>query len=295
MRPTDMMWLSKRIKSRFRRRTVALFENVSPIAVVLLIGVMLGVVAVVKYFRIDGAEQTRMIRVHILGENWAQMYRQYEGFRPPYWFVDHIQSGQQAFDGKGREIARITDVELYPRSGADYDVYANITIHGYNDRSTQNYMFNGQPIIVGRQIKIVFSNIDLLGDIIDDNVADSERIQTKKNVEVIVEAMPVWQYNAIQVGATASNGGSIIAEVLSKSSRPTETVSVSEQNSQLKFRRNDMSVDATIRLRLVVEQHLGAWYYGGHQQVKVGNQLWIPLDATDISAALIAKVDDADF
>ena len=283
--------MEKRTKKFFRniRKRLA---GISPVVFVLLGFVFLGTLAVVKYFRIDSSSPTRTIQVKITGENWTSSYKQYEGFRPPYWYAEQLHANMSAYNGQGRVIATIDFVEKYPRSGADYDIYLIITVKGYFDSSTKQFIFNGQPIIIGRQIKINYPNIDLVGDIIDDDYSIEQRIRGYKIIQVVQKSIDKWRYDAINIGDVAVNGNETIAEVLDKKYKFSNLFDLENIHSALQLRQNNDMVDATLKLKVLVEQHSGIWYYGGHQRIAVGSDIWISLENSDIVGATITSVTE---
>ncbi len=267
-------------------------SRINPIAFILLCCILLGVLAVVKYFRIDSSSPTRTIQVKITGENWTSSYKQYEGFRPPYWYAEQLHAGMNAYNGQGRVIATTDLVEKYSRSGADFDIYLTITVNGYFDYSTNQFIFNGQPIVVGRQIHINFPNIELVADIIDDDYSVNAVTRKFKYVTVVQEGIHTWQYDAIQVGSTASNGNEVIAEVLKKNSYRSSVLEIENRNNTLELIQDINKVNSQIELKIMVEKHSDSWYYGGHQKISVGSDIWVSMENTDIAGATIISIKD---
>lgn len=282
--------ISKFTYKNLRKKLINQLNIKNPTTVVVLCLVLLGAIAVVKYFRIDGSMVTRTIQVKVAGENWANSYKQYEGFRPPYWYEEHLQQGMSAYNGQGREIAKIDSIEKYPRTGADYDIYLVITVAGYFDVATQQYIFNGQPMIVGRQITLNFPSIDLVGDIIDDDYSPRQRIKKYIEVTITQEGIDQWQYDAIHVGDTATNGNEVVAEVLKKQSKTSNLYELDSSTGTLRLKNSRDRVDSQIELRLLVERHSNSWYFGGHQRIYIGNTILISLNETNISDGVITSI-----
>ena len=148
-------------------------------------------------------------------------------------------------------------------------------------------------------------NTLVLAQVINDSVPE-KGYETK---EVILTGrmrnVEPWVISNLAVGDEMTNGNSdqIVARVLSIATEAAQSqlmfynpsrFSGNASTGDLVVQRNSRLKDLVIKTRLLVEKHGDEWYFGGHQNIKVGNNLGLYFPKVDLKLIEIEKVQDVE-
>ena len=81
-----------------------------------------------------------------------------------------------------------------------------------------------------------------------------------------------------------AQGSLVFTDSSARSGKASTGSIIIEQNSRLR----DLIITATLQ----IEKHNDEWYFGGHQNVKTGNLIWLYLPKVNIKGAEIESVSD---
>lgn len=287
----------KRIKLLVRKK----LKQVTPLQIFIILVVITATVFVVKYFGKQG--EWRLIRVQVVGKDWSNSYVEYEGFRPPYWLVESIKQGDVELNTDGSKIAEVIKVERYKRVGSEYDTYLTLNIKGVLNTRTKKYVYKGRAIEVGAPISLNLNKALVIGQVID-NQAPKEGYQTKKvMVTGRTRNTEPWIISNLNIGdkMTSDNQGGVVAEVLTINTEPAQSqilfsdprkIGVRSSTGSLIVERNPRLRDLVLTVELIIEKHGNEWYFGGHQNIKVGNNIWLYFPQVDLKFVEIESIRD---
>jgi len=271
---------------KIRKRISAL----SPIEIFIALTIIALTVFLVKYFGIK--REWKIIRVEVIKKNWTENYDPY-GYRAPFWLSDKIKVGQTEKDpNSGRTIATLVGLEDYERGGEEADIYLTVKVEVYLNQRSGQYQYRDLPLELGSSITLNLNNILVVGQVTDTDVPPAGYPTKNLLVTIFDRNVEDWICNQIKPGLTMRNraNNEVVAQVVSvKTEPPTYQLIVSE-NSRLTI-DNSPNKDLTVTVKIKAQQIDGRWYFGGHQNIKVGGAIYITPDTAAMPAAEVRNIE----
>lgn len=267
----------------------------TPLSVIILLVVAFVVISVVKHQKIQVF--TKLIKVEVTGESWKSNYNQFEGYRPPYWFIENLEVGAQELAADGRVIAKVVDIDYYERYGGNAQVFLYVELNTVDNFSFGSLIYKGKSIGIGEEISFSFKDIVVKGQVID--YLEDSSVPTKKPVLVKGTHKSVSNDVAaiMKVGDTITNpyNGKTVAKITSLKVLPSSKSIIynNPKDSTVSFKTDYTVKDVEVEAVLYAEQHFGNYYYSGHQVLKVGENVSLFFPNFNIGGMEIIEVSDA--
>lgn len=271
--------------------TVKKLRTISPLHIACIILAITATIGIVKYYGKKG--EWRTVKIQIIGRNWSNSYEQYQGYRPPYWLAEHINKGDYEVSLAGDKIAEIVHMESYSRGNSEYDLYATVNIYGVLNKRINTFVYNGKAIRVGDPIDLQLSHASVIGQIIDDNVSQEKYVSKQILTQVRISNVEPWAMNNIRVNEVIkdTSNDKILGKVISfRSEAPISSLAEIDQNGRLTLSTGTRLSDLVITVQLAAEKHNGELFVAGHQNVKIGNRLWLYLEHVNLPSGIIENV-----
>ena len=292
-----MNQFAKRFKTTIKYQV----HRVSALQFLILVVVIVGTISAVKYFGKVG--EWRIIRVQVVGKNWINSYTSYDGYRPPYWLAEHVHVGDQERGISGSTTAIVKRIETYSRSSSDFDMYLTLSVNGILNKKTGTFSYNGKPVMVGAPFELRLSGTQILSQIIEDNFPSGGYPKKQISTSIRLRNAEPWILAGLTIGDTMTNGpeGESIATITNIKTEPAQGSLVFTDSSarsgkastgSIIIEQNSRLRDLIITATLQIEKHNDEWYFGGHQNVKTGNLIWLYLPKVNIKGAEIESVSD---
>lgn len=268
----------------------------------MLLFVVLAVVGTVKFFGKSG--QWRLVKIQVVGKDWSSVPSTvYSGFRPPYWLAESVKQDDVELSVGGTKIAQTVDVERYSRGGPDYDVYLTVRVNAIFNAKTKKYVYKGRAIEIGAPIDLRLTHTLVFGQVIDDNVPPQGYETAHVNVTVRYRNADPWIIDNVKPGDIMMGNptGRVVAEVLSVTTEAprgqllftdAEKLNRLSASGSLFIERDPKLHDLIVQTKLFVEKHDGEWFFGGHQEVKVGNFLWLYFPHVNLKSVEVESVEN---
>jgi len=266
-------------------------STLSSMEIFIVLTIIALTVFIVKFFGIK--KEYKIIRVEVIKKNWTENYDPF-GYRAPFWLSDKLKIGQIEKDvNSGKTIATLIGLENYERSGEEADIYLTLKVEVYLNKRNGKYLFKDIPLELGSSIKLNLNNILIQGQITDTDVPPSGYPTKNLLVTIFSRNIEDWICAQIKPGLTMKNraNNEIVAEILSvKTEEPTYQL-IKSENSRLII-SNSPDKDVTITVRIKAQQIDGRWYFGGHQNIKVGGNIYINPENAFIDGAEVRKIEE---
>lgn len=246
-------------------------QTLSPIEIFIIITIVFLTVFVVKFF--GRKKEFITIKVEVIKQNWLNNYDPY-GYRAPFWISDRVKIGQTEKDKVGKTIATLIDLENYERGDEEAELYLTLKIQATLDKRTGIYYFKDKAVNLGSTIDLNLSNIEIRGQIIDNNVPQGGYPTKYFKVTARARNLDPWVYQKIVPGikvynrSTKETVGEIIGVNLEKSS--LQEIKTDDTGKYLTV-APEKNKDAIITLKLKTYQMDGKWFFTGHQDLKIDN------------------------
>ena len=243
-----------------------------------------GVVSVYKLFLTKPTYVYAKVKVS-QGLWWAATQK------PSIWFLKAIKKGDAETDLVGKLVAEILSVRYYPWYGSDqFDVYLTLKLKVSKNKKTGKYNFKRSTIGVASPIDLEFPSVQFSGTIIDLSEKPFKDAYIEKTITLTKKNAYPWEYDAIQIRDSYSDGGETVFTIFDKTA--TETRSLTEDAygnypvlnpEQKKY----IIVKAKIKLRQVEDQ----LFFGPEQKIILGKTLNISTNNFTFNDYTISKVE----
>jgi hypothetical protein len=211
--------------------------------------------------------------------------------RPPDWLANSIKVGDKEYNASNRPITEIMSVDVYDAGGSTRDVYVTAKIEVRKNRQTNKYSFKGEPVEIGGPISMSLDTSFFPGMVVaiyDDMIP--RRAYTEKTVLIRYNKRWPYEFSAFQVGDTIMDGsGEVIAEILSKERKPSETEVVTITGSVVKA-FSPVYDDFFVTVKIKGTEVRGEYIFREEQYLKVGNQVWLMFPGYNMSGASIVSI-----
>lgn len=251
----------------------------------ILIGVLiLTVIGSLLLLRMTKKPQWITVRLVVANNDWT-----YEGAPPQWWYGDNISPGQKAYNSFGRAVAEIVDVTNFDIGAYRRRTFVDIKLQGSFDSKRQLYLYNYQPIQIGKALDLTFGKQNIRGIVTYINELPG---YTTRVVDVRLSALRPWVAASYKQGLTMTDSqNKTLAEIQSVTSRPSVVREVVE-TGQFTEKKYDGSgyVDVEMRLKLQVFQSGGVDYFVDRAAIKVGEQISFQFPQTTAREAEIIRI-----
>ena len=267
-------------------------RTLNSIQILVLLVLAGSTIFVVKFYGRKPTE--RIIRIQVVGKSWTQNYNNYAGYRPPFWLSENVRVGDTETTVNGWRSAEVITIEKYDRWGTDVDLYLTTKLKGEINRRTNKFIYNSKPVEVGSFIELHLTRANVFGQIIDDNVSEEEYSEKEIIVTARARNIDPWIIDALRVGDSMLNGPQkkqvAILETITIES-PTSAVFLSDATTNNPPNNTFLSInprakDVVMKVRVRAQHYDTGWYFGGHQNIKVGQQIWIYFSRVNVMAEI---------
>lgn len=246
-------------------------QSLTPIEIFIIITIAFLTIFIVKFF--GRKKEFITIKVEIIKQNWLDNYDPY-GYRAPFWISDKIKVGQTEKDKTGKTIATLIDLENYERGDEEAELYLTLKIQTLLDRRTGVYYFKDKAVNLGSTINLNLDNIELRGQIIDNNVPQNGYPTKYFNVTARARNLDSWVYEKIIPGLKVYNRSTkeVVGEVTNVTLEKSSLQEIKADSSgNYLVAAPEKNKDAIITLKLKTYQMDGKWFFTGHQDLKIDN------------------------
>jgi len=243
---------------------------------------ILGIVAAIAFLGFNIFREEKWVRVEVrLEPDWR-----WESQLPPYWLADSIKVDDEEVNNRGEAIAKIEDLKIYERGSDKKDVYFLARLRVVVGGRDKKMKYKNIPLEVGAPIELHLNNTFVRGLVIYVEGLPDKSNWIEKEVEVKAMGKHPWEADAIQVGGQMRDGrGRVVAEVLEKKVELAKEVTMTTKygESVAIIMTNPLRRDLTLKVKLLMSEQSGSWYFLKNQKIKVGGDIIISLSEIDIS------------
>lgn len=254
---------------------------------ILVACIMIAIIGSLLWLRISRKSQWITLRIVISNDElW------WEGSPPQWWYVDSVVKGQTSHNSLGETIAEITDVQSFDVGGYRRRAFIDIRVKGSFDTKRQVYLFNYQPLQIGKPLDLTFGKNNIHG-IVTYIDSGPQRYMTRV-IEVAITAVRPWVATSYMQGLEMKDStGRTLAKILSVNILPSQAQKIVEYgpNSQQKY-SNEFFKDVTLQVQIQTYQSEDRSYFVDRTAIKIGEHIWFQFPQAVIREAVITKIID---
>ena len=259
--------------------TLHFFDVLVGVAIILTIATMI-------WFRQSRKTEWITVAVRITNTEWW-----WPGADPNQWYTAGLKVGDQAINTFGQPIAEITKLDLADVGAAKQRVTVHLKLQVKYDPLKKLYLFNFQPLQVGRPIELGFGKHNLAGIVSAVNTADAPTAY--RTVELKLIKVRPWEAEELKVGLRElDQNGEVVTEILDVRTTPNLTRVFSDIRGEMVQVANADYRDVTFTARLKSHQIDSVWYFVDGAQLKVGDEMWLHFPTTTVKSAQISRLID---
>jgi hypothetical protein len=254
-------WIKKRLL------TLSIFEIFISISIIVL------TVFVVKFF--GQKLESKTVRIEIVNHSWTEYYDLY-GYRAPFWLSEKLKIGQKEYDKSGKVIAEIINIENYERGSEEAEIYLTVKLRTTYQKSLHQSFFKEKPLSLGSAIEISPDQNIVFGQVVDVNVPIGGYPENTFIITTRAREVDKYLINNTRVDDTMYNRytNEPVATIISFKTEYTSRITDSSHYSYLQTGQKSTAQDVILKLKIKTHQIDNRWYFGGHQQIKVGNTFY---------------------
>ena len=247
----------------------------------------IGFVGIVSVYKLFISKPTYVyVRVKMgQGLWWASTQK------PSMWFVQAIQHVKEEKDLTGKPVVVLQKVVYYPwYGGSQYDIYVNAKLRVSKVGKAGKYNFKRSTIGVGTPIDFEFDTVQFSGTIIQLSDKPISEVYVEKTITLTKKGAFPWEYEAIQKGATVSNGETNIFTVLDKQATDTYSISGDQFGNYLST-NNESKKYITVKVKIKGKMEGDQFVFAEEQLISPGRGFSLSTSSFVFNDFMIAGIE----
>ena len=255
-------------------------KTISGLEIFVIITIVFLTIFTVKFF--GKKKELITIRVEVIKKNWVDNYDPY-GYRAPFWLSDKVKIGQVEKNKTGKTIATLINLENYERGGEEAELFLTLRLEVLLDKRTGIYYFKDKPLSLGSTIDLNLDNIDIPGQVVDINVPNNGYPTAYFYVKAMSRNLDSWKYLNITPGLKVLDRANdeVIAEITKTRTEDSSLQKMDFTSGYLSAVKGETK-DVTVEMKVKGYNVDDRWYFEGHQNLKIGNLIYIYTDKINL-------------
>ncbi len=267
----------KFIIPKFRPSRINIFD-LSVITIVLL------VLGTFLWLRMAQKNEWISLRVMVTNDEWW-----WQGNPPQFWYADNLRPNQQAYNSFGEKVAEITNVESFDVGAYTRRLYVDVQLKGAYDKKRKIYLYNFQPLQIGKPIDLTFGKNNVRGLITYIN--DPKIDYTKKKIEVTLRQVRPWVAGSYLPGMEMKDSlGRVLARIDSAQTTLAQNYDFSDIRGKKILVVDPDYRDVTLQLTIATFRSGDTAYFIDRAAIKIGEKIWFQFPNAAIRDAEITKI-----
>ena len=258
----------------------------SPITLFDLLIICAFLVVFIGFFSLRASKKTQWVTVRLIVSNdewWS------EASPPQWWYVEGLTPGQVSKNSLGDTIAEIVNVDNFDIGQYRRRAFIDIRIKGSFDKKRGVYIYNYQPIQIGKALDFTFGKNNVHGLV---TYIDSQPQPYKnRTIEVKLSAVRPWVAQSYTQGLEMKDTqGRVLAAVQSVSIAPSTVNEVTELGETQKKFSGSYYNEVVLVVKIKTYESAGIEYFVDRSAIKVGSRIWFQFPKTIIREAEIIRI-----
>lgn len=260
-----------------KRYHINIFDIIVACVVVAIIGSLIWLRA---------SRRSQWISIRLVVSNDDQWW---EGSPPQWWYIDSLEKGQTSRNSIGESIAEITNIQSFDAGAYRRRAFIDIRVKGSYDTKRQVYLFNYQPLQIGKPLDFLFGKNNIHGIV---TYIDTINIPyTEKTIEVKLLGARTWVAESYTKGLEMKDlQGNMLARIDKVDIHPATWFQFSDIRGQLIQVYNPEAKDVILTVTLKTFSSNGNLYFVDRASIKIGEHIWFQFPEAVARDAEIIKI-----
>ncbi|MCL4338889.1 DUF4330 domain-containing protein [Patescibacteria group bacterium] len=213
----------------------------------------------------------------------------------PPWLIDTVKKGNTEYDGFGRPVAEVKDIQTYETNGNYKETYIKLHLNTLYNKNQHKYTYASKDLTIGGPISVKPNGILIEGVVtaiqgISDNrkkVHKKVLLQMVGGPDYITNGVEPWIADSINIGdITKDFAGNTIAKVLDKKTAPAKRITV-DANGNAHLVQDPYLVDLYVTMDLLTIKEKGIYYFKDNEKVKINQTIYVTTSKYDYGWRII--------
>jgi hypothetical protein len=213
------------------------------------------------------------------------------GQYPPPWLTQALSENLSAYNSFGQKIATIKNLQTIDAGGSN-EILVNLELKtSYNTRQRQ-YIYNYQPVLIGKILEIPFNQINLTGIIIGINTHISYAV---KHIETRVYSIYPWKIAQLTKGLqTKDSKGNVIYEIEDIQIQNSQSYEMFDSAGRRYVTQSEDPTrkDVVLKLKVMAFEFNHKFYTNNGTPIRIGNSISLEFPSTTIGYLEISAIYD---
>jgi len=269
-------------------------STLGPIEIFIILTIIFLTVFTVKFF--GKKKESLIIKVEVVRKNWSENYDPL-GYRVPFWLSDKVKIGQTEKNKSGQIIATLINFESYDHGDQESELYLTLKVETLFDKRSGIYYYKDKPLNLGSPIELNLDNIEIYGQIIDNNVPQNGYPTKYFNIKARARNLDSWVYSKIIPGIKIYDraNNEVIGEIINTNLENSTLQEIKNDPNTGKYLQATLNKnkDLIVDIKLKAYQMDHRWFFSGRQNLKIGNPLSIYTPQVDLYKLEIENIEES--
>lgn len=262
---------------KIKKWRLNLFDILVMVAILIVIGTFL-------WLRQSKKTEWINVRLVVANDEWW-----WEGQPPQWWYVDSLQIGQIAYSSFGEKTAEITNVDIFDVGAYRRRAFIDIMLKGAYDTQRKLYLYNFQPLQIGKPLDLTFGKNNVRGIIA--YIENISVVYSQKQIEVKVLKVRPWVADSLTKGLEMKDSqGRVLAKIDDVKTEIATFYEFSDIRGQRIQVTDPEFRDVTVKITIKTFTSGATDYFVDRAAIKIGEKIWFQFPQSVIRDAEITKI-----
>lgn len=209
---------------------------------------------------------------------------------PKPWYASAFLLHEKAYNSFGQKVAEVSDIHTIETQNGKIDIVVDVSLKSSVDTRRKQYIYNYQPVLIGKPIELLFQHASLNGVVVSIN---SPIQYVDKIIEIQLLAEFPWKVPLLAKGLQAKDyAGKVTAEILDIKSQDALSYELYDMQKRRIFSPtlDPNRKDVTIKLKIKALKYKNLLYSIAGSPLKVGANFQIQFPNISLDIAIISSI-----
>lgn len=276
-------------KSTFRRVTEKAHSGIKKLKttdyIVLIIGLTLLSLALLFYAR----KKTTFYISFLVSPQEIR----HEIYSPQYWIGKSLKVGDTAYDGAGREVAKIMSIDDSDAGGYQRQLGMTLELKGMYDQRTRQYRINDTVIEIGKNVEFSISNTQVKGSVVDIGDTINSVVGEERTLQLVLFLTNIdpWLADSYQDSFVSKNRDGIVQFEIQKVNIVPARKSITTDEGTINCALDPIYKDVFLLAQVNTVCYEEVCYYQNSIPIKIGQTIVANTATNQITSSRIVSMD----
>lgn len=210
---------------------------------------------------------------------------------PANWYIHNLVPGLSSYGSYGEENGKILKIMSFDVGGTSRRAAIDVRLLTTFDKTRKVYMFNYQPLQIGKMLDLTFEKNNIHGMVI--NIGKDIETPQEKEIEVKLYASESQIAETYQKGMQMKDSeNNVLAEITDIQMKNSPGFRLYDSDGRLILipQEDPTHQDIVFRLKVKTYESDGIYYFVDGAAIKVDDDIWFHFPTITIKGAKIIRI-----